>query len=141
LSEQISADPVDFGRYLSQQRELRGLSRDDVARATKISPAIITALETGQTERLPGRVFVINYVRAYAQVIGLAPEEAVLRFEEIDRTAQVLPPPPVLERQRRKRAMVGLVVALALLGLGVYLLTVFAGLEKKAPAPAQIQGR
>ena len=27
-------DHVDFGRYLSQQRELRGMSREDISRAT-----------------------------------------------------------------------------------------------------------
>ncbi len=48
-------DHVEFGKYLSQQRELRGLSRDDVARETKIPPTLIAALEAGQVERLqPG---------------------------------------------------------------------------------------
>jgi cytoskeletal protein RodZ len=77
-------DHADFGKYLSQQRELRGMSRDEVARATKIPPTLLAALEAGQVERLPERVFVLNYVRAYAQVIGLAPEDAVLRYEEVD---------------------------------------------------------
>lgn len=77
-------DHADFGRYLSQQRELRGMSRDEVARATKIPPTLLAALEAGQVERLPERVFVLNYVRAYARVIGLEPEEAVLRYEEVD---------------------------------------------------------
>ncbi|MET0401105.1 MAG: helix-turn-helix domain-containing protein, partial [Cystobacter sp.] len=41
-------DYVEFGKYLSQQRELRGLSRDEVSRVTKISPSLLAALEEGQ---------------------------------------------------------------------------------------------
>lgn len=78
-------DYADFGRYLAQQRELRGVSRADVASATKIPANLIAALETGQVERLPERIFVVNYIRAYAQVIGMESQDAVLRFEEIDR--------------------------------------------------------
>lgn len=111
-------DHQDFGKYLQQQRALRGLSLDDVARETKISESLLRALEGGQVERLPGRIFVLNYVRAYAQVIGLNPEETVLRYEEIDKTAQSLPPPAALERQRVKKALIQLVIVVLLLAVG-----------------------
>ncbi len=81
-------DYADFGRYLTQQRELRGVSRADVASATKIPVNLLAALESGDVDRLPERIFVVNYIRAYAQVIGMESQEAVLRFEEIDRTVQ-----------------------------------------------------
>ena len=81
-------DYVDFGRYLAQQRELRGVSRSDVANVTKIPLNLLVALEGGDVERLPERIFVLNYIRAYAQVIGMESQEAVLRFEEIDRTVR-----------------------------------------------------
>ena len=120
-------DYVEFGKYLSQQRELRGLSRDEVSRVTKISPSLIAALEEGQVERLPSRVFVVNYIRAYATVIGLAPEEAILRFEEVDK-ATPEPSPVVLERERRRRAWWVLgVVLLVALGVGAYVALVMSG--------------
>ncbi|MFL5357250.1 helix-turn-helix domain-containing protein [Archangium sp.] len=120
-------DHVEFGKYLSQQRELRGLSRDEVSRVTKISPSLIIALEEGQVERLPSRVFVVNYIRAYATVIGLAPEEAILRFEEVDK-ATPEPSPVVLERERRRRAWWVLgVVLLVALGVGAYVALVMSG--------------
>ena len=46
----------------------------------------------------------LNYIRAYAQVIGLAPEEAVLRYEEVDKTAKPEPPPAALERAAAQAA-------------------------------------
>ncbi len=119
-------DYVEFGKYLSQQRELRGLSRDEVSRVTKISPSLITALEEGQVERLPGRVFVVNYVRAYAQVIGLEPDEAVLRYEEVDK-ATPEPSPVVLERERRRRAWFILAGVLLVLGVGAYVALLLSG--------------
>jgi cytoskeletal protein RodZ len=119
-------DYVEFGKYLSQQRELRGLSRDEVSRVTKISPSLITALEEGQVERLPGRVFVVNYVRAYAQVIGLEPDEAVLRYEEVDK-ATPEPSPVALERERRRRAWFILAGVLLVLGVGAYVALLLSG--------------
>lgn len=124
-------DHVDFGKYLSQQRELRGMSREDISRATKIPPSLVAALEEGQMERLPARIFVVNYVRAYAQVIGLAPEEAVLRYEEVDK-ATPAPSPAVLEKERRRRAWIGLGMMLLVLAIGVYAFLVATG---KLPRP------
>ncbi|WP_224362016.1 helix-turn-helix domain-containing protein [Hyalangium versicolor] len=124
-------DHVDFGKYLSQQRELRGMSREDISRATKIPPSLVTALEEGQFERLPARIFVLNYIRAYAHVIGMAPEEAVLRYEEVDK-ATPAPTPAALERERRRRAWVGLAMMLVVLAIGVYAFLVATG---KLPRP------
>jgi cytoskeletal protein RodZ len=108
-------DYSDFGKFLTQQRELRGMSRDDVARSTRIPLNVIAALETGQVERLPARVFVVNYIKAYARVIGLEPDEAVLRYEEVDSTLKTTPPPAALERQRRKKASYRMIATVAVL--------------------------
>lgn len=108
-------DHTDFGKYLAQQRELRGMSRDEVAEKTKIPPSLLLALESGQAERLPERVFVLNYVRAYAQVIGLSPEEAVLRYEEIYTGSNTVLSPVELERRRKKSAW-GILVLVVLAG-------------------------
>jgi cytoskeletal protein RodZ len=124
-------DHLDFGKYLSQQRELRGMSRADISRATKIPPSLITALEEGQVERLPARVFVVSYIRAYAQVIGLEPEEAVLRYEEVSK-ATPAPTPAALERERRRRAWIGLTVMVVVLALGLCAFLVVTG---KLPNP------
>jgi cytoskeletal protein RodZ len=124
-------DHVDFGRYLSQQRELRGMSREDITRVTKIPPSLVAALEEGQVERLPARVFVLSYIRAYAHVIGLAPEEAILRFEEVDKAIPA-PTPAALEKERRQRAYGVLTVVLIVLVLGVYAFLVATG---KLPRP------
>jgi cytoskeletal protein RodZ len=120
-------DYLEFGKYLTQQRELRGLSRDVVAKATRIPMSVILSLESGQVDRLPARVFVVNYIRAYARVIGLSADEAVLRYEEVDSTVKTTPPPAALERQRQKSALMRLVVGAAVAALLVYAFLVATG--------------
>jgi len=71
-----------FGRHLVQERELRGLTRDDVVRATRLPPSAVEALEGGDAERTPHRAYVVVYLRAYAAAVGLDPDEVVLRYEE-----------------------------------------------------------
>lgn len=94
------------------------MSREEVAEKTKIPTSILSALEGGQAQRLPAKVFVVNYVRAYAQVIGLEPDEVVLRYEEIYTGSHTALSPVELERRRKGKAyrilgMIVLVLALA----------------------------
>ncbi len=81
-----ASDTVDrlgaFGRWLVRERELRGLGRDDVIKATKLAPAVVEALESGEEGRIPPRAYVVGYLRAYAAAVGLDADEVVLRFEE-----------------------------------------------------------
>ncbi|MGC3998763.1 MAG: helix-turn-helix transcriptional regulator [Anaeromyxobacter sp.] len=71
-----------FGRWLARERELRGLGRAEVARATKLAPGVVEALESGEAERMPPRAYLVGYLRSYAGAIGLDPDEVVLRYEE-----------------------------------------------------------
>ena len=71
-----------FGRWLARERELRGLARDEVVRATKLTPGVVEALESGEEGRIPPRAYAVGYLRAYAAAVGLAADEVVLRFEE-----------------------------------------------------------
>lgn len=118
---------ADFGKYLTQQRELRGLSRAEVAAATKISAMLVEALEEGLPEKLPERVFVHNLIKSYAQAVGLSADEAVTRWHEIPGVApEPAATPQMLEAARRKKA---LVVVGVLLGLSAaaYLVAVAMG--------------
>jgi cytoskeletal protein RodZ len=119
-------DYADFGRYLTQQRELRGVSRSEVAKATKIPLNLLTALENGQLERLPERIFVLNYIRAYSQVIGLAEDEAILRFEEIDKGSRA-PPEPKAAAPRPGRTLLKWLLAIIALLVILYLALMLAG--------------
>ena len=72
-----------FGRWLLQERELRGLDRDEVARLTKLGPSVISALESGDPGRMPPKAYVFGYLRSYAAVVGLDADDVVLRWQEV----------------------------------------------------------
>jgi cytoskeletal protein RodZ len=74
-----------FGRWLARERELRGLGRDEVGRAMKVAPGVVETLESGDDARMPPRAYAVGWLRAYAAVVGLDPDEVVLRFEETTR--------------------------------------------------------
>jgi cytoskeletal protein RodZ len=81
--EDPRAEPVRaFGRYLLRERELRGLSPDDVVRVTRLAPAVIDAIEAGDPERMPPRGYLVGYLRSYAGAVGLDADDVVLRFQE-----------------------------------------------------------
>src|ERR1700689_1020073 len=96
-----------FGHFLNQQRQLRALSLEEVAKATRVPLEHLRALEEDRFDDLPGDAFAIGYIRNYARCIGLSADEAVLRYQEA-RRSQVTPAPPA----RRKRPF-GWVASLA----------------------------
>jgi cytoskeletal protein RodZ len=71
-----------FGRYLHRERELRGLTLDDVARVTKLGAPVIESIESGDPQRMPTRAYLFGYLRSYSAATGLDPDEVVLRFQE-----------------------------------------------------------
>lgn len=70
----------DFGDKLREAREHRGVSLRAIADATKISVAVLEALERNDVSRLPGGIFSRAFVRSYAIEVGLDPEETIQEF-------------------------------------------------------------
>lgn len=71
---------VDFGTFLRQAREKRGVSLQQVSTTTKISSRVLAALERNDPSKLPGGIFSRAFVRSYAREVGLDPEVAVANF-------------------------------------------------------------
>lgn len=66
-----------LGTWLRTQREARGVSIRDIAEATKISQRYLEALERDRFDALPAEVFVRGFLREYARIVGLDPDEVV----------------------------------------------------------------
>ncbi len=108
-----------FGRYLTRQRELRGLSRAEVAGITRISSRAIAALEEDRPGELPAPVFVTGYLRAISAAVGLPVDDTLLRFQEWTalQPAPSVPPPAPAARGRRVALLLVLALGLAVLAL------------------------
>ncbi len=120
--------PEEFGHELRRMRESAGLSTDDIAAETKISPRILRSLEEGKFQYLPEKVFSRNFVRQYGRTIGIdddrlvqAFETAWQRFEEMSGSHPailVIPPEP------RRSIRWGLVIPTALAAIGLVVVAV-----------------
>jgi cytoskeleton protein RodZ len=73
----------EFGEELRRERELRDVSREQLAAATKVSTRHIGALESGRYDQLPAGVFAKGFVRVIAQHLGLDSERSVAAFRHI----------------------------------------------------------
>jgi cytoskeletal protein RodZ len=73
---------VLLGEELKRERELRDISLREISEATKISIRILEAIEHNNYKILPGGVFNRNFLRAYAQFVGLDPESVVNKYQQ-----------------------------------------------------------
>src|SRR5437667_1381529 len=99
---------ADIGADLRQARLARKQSIDDIARATKINPSLLRAIENDAFSRVPGGLFTRGFLRAYAREVGLDPEAIVERYRAEYEPAPSAPPekamePPESERLGRVR--------------------------------------
>lgn len=71
---------ASLGEELKRERELREISLREISEATKISMRILEAIEKNNYKILPGGIFNRNFIRAYAEFIGVDPENAVNKY-------------------------------------------------------------
>jgi cytoskeletal protein RodZ len=94
----------DFGSTLRAARERRGVSLQQIAKRTKISVAVLEALERNDIERLPGGLFSRAFVRSYAFEVGLDPEATIQRFVDAFPEASAAGSAHAAEEQQEEEA-------------------------------------
>ena len=72
-----------FGRRLQAARERSGVSLDEIAQATKVSPALLASLERGDASRWPKGLFRRAFFRDYVGAIGLPTEPNISEFLQL----------------------------------------------------------
>jgi cytoskeletal protein RodZ len=91
----------ELGQLLRNARIERKISLDDLQEATKIRKRYLEAIEEGNYKVLPGSFYVRAFIKSYAEMVGLDPNE-VLKLYETD-----MPPAeaePVAKPPKRARA-------------------------------------
>jgi cytoskeleton protein RodZ len=104
LREALSEGKVrvgSFGERLRREREMRGVSLDDIAACTKIGTRLLRALEEEHFQLLPGGIFNKGFVRAYAKYLGLNEDEAVADY--LEAAGETTPDPRVIVQQNSSR--------------------------------------
>ena len=114
--------PRSAGDELRQRREALGLDLADVAAALRIKPAYIGALEAGRADELPGAVYAIGFIRAYADHLGLDHREMLRLFKQQSTLFGAKPdldfPIPLGERSMPGGGMLLVTLILAVCGYG-----------------------
>ena len=69
-----------FGEHLRREREMRGVTLDEITAATRIGTRFLEAFENEQWDRLPGGVFNRGFVRSIAHYLGLDEENLLAEY-------------------------------------------------------------
>jgi len=132
---------TNFGATLKKARESKGISLDQIAKATRISTRFLAAIENEEFALLPGGVFNKGFVRAFAEHVGVDPDQAVAEYERlvtvrepIEDVAPVAAAPAKSERHLYPIALGILAIAIAIF----YIVTRDTGRTANTPntAPA-----
>ena len=69
-----------FGEHLKREREMRGVTLQEISAATRIAPRFLAALESEQWELLPDGVFNRGFIRSVARYLGLDEDSLVAEY-------------------------------------------------------------
>ncbi|MGK7346340.1 MAG: RodZ domain-containing protein [Candidatus Nitrospinota bacterium M3_3B_026] len=73
-----------LGKLLSAQRLKQGLTVEEVAAKTRINAKFIRSAESDRFDQFPGVVFVKGFLRTYADILDLDPDDVVARYEALN---------------------------------------------------------
>jgi cytoskeleton protein RodZ len=134
---------TNFGASFRQARVSKGISLDQVATETRISTRFLSAIENEEFHLLPGGIFNRGFVRAFAEKVGLDPDQAVADYKRMVEIRQPDPPaaPQPAPAAKRKRRLYPIAVGvLALVIVVFYVVTRESGpIAQTASTPAATQ--
>jgi cytoskeletal protein RodZ len=67
---------------LARRRQKKGVSLETIAERTKISLQFLRAIEAEEFQKLPGGIFSTSYLRQYASIVELDPDELLAHYTE-----------------------------------------------------------
>jgi cytoskeleton protein RodZ len=131
-----------FGERLRREREMRGISLNEIAESTKISRRHLESLENEDFDSLPGGVFNRGFVRAYARFVGINEEQAVADYNAVRTEPEMVPDQFPLEVHVKpdrelnpKRSPLPLILSVA--ALVAFIVVVWARSRSHQPEPAK----
>ena len=79
LGDAAESQP-SLGHVISEARERKGLTRDQVANETHVPMYYIKMIETDSYDQIADRLYLVPFIRRYASFLGLDAEEIASRF-------------------------------------------------------------
>ena len=79
---------MKFGESLRKERELRGITLEEISEHTKVHPRFLEAIEKDDLSVLPAKAFAKGFLRSYARMVDLDEGFVLSNFEYFQHTAQ-----------------------------------------------------
>lgn len=76
---------------LAGARQKKGISLEEIWQSTRIKIHFLQAIEAEDFDKLPGEVYIVNYLRQYAQAIGYDESILLKRYRAQAKPEQPLP--------------------------------------------------
>jgi cytoskeleton protein RodZ len=118
---------ISIGEELKREREFREISLREISDSTKINIRMLEAIEKDDFSSLPGGIFNRNFIRAYANFIGLDPEVIIRKYlvQTGNDLQTKIPPSIIVSTERIERRFSNTKILLLLLGICIVILVLF----------------
>ncbi|KKR48304.1 MAG: hypothetical protein UT86_C0008G0017 [Candidatus Magasanikbacteria bacterium GW2011_GWC2_40_17] len=80
-SKKIASKPLAV-QILIEEREKRSLSIVSASKQLSICPSFVANLEKGLYNKLPGEIYIKNFIKRYAELLGLNPQKILNDYQE-----------------------------------------------------------
>ena len=71
-----------LGEELRRRREERGTTLAEISEATRIGTRFLKAIESDNFSVLPGGIYTRNFIRSYAESVGMKEDEAIALYHQ-----------------------------------------------------------
>lgn len=112
-----------IGALLREAREATGMSVAEVSRALRIRQVYVEAIESDDYKSLPGKTYVLGFLRSYSDLLGLDADDVVQRYRRQTEYSGLAQSPlnfPAREMDSRVPRGAVVVLSLALAGAAIY---------------------
>lgn len=72
---------MKFGESLRKERELRGMTLEEISEHTKVHSRFLEAIEKDDLSALPAKAFAKGFLRSYARMVDLDEDFVLSNFE------------------------------------------------------------
>ncbi len=112
-----------IGALLREARERTGMSVPEVSRALRIRQVYLEAIESDDYASLPGKTYVLGFLRSYAELLGLDADDVALRYRRQSEYSSLPQSPlnfPLRDIESRMPRGTVIVLSLLLAGGAIY---------------------
>lgn len=111
-----------YGAMLTQAREAKGLTVEQVVKDTSISYQYITGLESEKDDVFPAGAYMVGFLKNYADYLGISSDDLIRLYHA--KKIQESPTPELLLKKTKPKFLVPLIItgiSLAVIGIGIFL--------------------